>query len=166
MNVKSFFRRTAVIAALGLAGAAQAHVIASNTAVGNFLYGPGAAVVVPGMTSALFANPAGARFYVHFAAECAVNAPAGNTTAWADVDIVVLNVAGAVVQTLPPTVGNLGALCSSDSSAGLSGWASNAVIAIGGPGLPAGNYRVQVRARLNNGATGGSIGERTLLVTR
>ena len=118
------------------------------------------------MTSALFFNAAGQRFYVHFAAECAVNAPAGNTTAWTDVDILVLNAAGAVVQVLPPTVGTLGAFCSSDGSAGLSGWASNAVIGIGGPGLAAGNYRVQVRARLNNGATQGSYGERTLLVTR
>lgn len=168
MNVSRFFRRSALVAAFALAGAAQAHVIASNTAVGNAPIPLGAvATPVPGMTSAAFANPLGARFYVHFAAECAVNAPAGDTTAWADVDIVVLNAAtGAVVQVLPPTVGNQGALCSSDGSAAFSGWASNAVIAIGGPGLPAGVYRVQVRARLNNGATGGTIGERTMLVTR
>lgn len=166
MNIKTFFRRAALVAALGFAGAASATVISANTAIGNFIYGPAAQVVVPGMTSAFFANAVGQRFVVLFSAECAVDAPAGNTTAWSDVDIVVLNVAGAVVQTLPPTVGTLGALCSSDGSAGLSGWSSNAVIAVGGPGLPAGTYRVQVRARLNNGATNGSIGERSLVITR
>jgi hypothetical protein len=133
--------------------------------VGNFIFNAGTPVI-PGMVSPLFANPAGARFIVHFAAECAVNAPAGNTVAWTDVDVEVLNAAGALVAVLAPTVGNLGAFCSSDGSAGLSGWESNAVIAVSGANLPAGNYRVQVRARLNNGATQASYGERTLLVTR
>ncbi len=95
-----------------------------------------------------------------------MNAAAGNTTAWTDIDIVVLNAAGAVVSVLPPTVGNLGALCSSDGSVGLSGWGSHSVTAVGGAGLPAGTYRVQVRAHLNNGATQASIGERTLAVMR
>jgi hypothetical protein len=135
------------------------------TAVGNFIFGAGVPTL-PGMSTPLFFNNAGQRFIVHFAAECAVNAPAGNTTAWTDVDIIVRNAAGAVVQVLAPTVGTLGAFCSADGSAGLSGWASNAVIGVGGAGLPAGNYRVQVRARLNNGATQASYGERTLLVTR
>lgn len=168
MNFLKHARRVAALTALGLAGVAQAHTIAAQTAVNNWPIPLGAAATpIPGMTTVLFANPAGARFYVHFAGECAVNAPAGNTTAWADVDIVVLNAAGLPVQVLPPTAGNQGALCAADGSAGTTGWQSNAVIAIGGPGLPAGNYRVQVRARVNNGALAGStIGERTLLVTR
>lgn len=167
MSLEKTIRRIAAASALAIAGigAAQAHSLTAQTAVGNFIFNAGIPVL-PGMTSPLFANPAGARFIVHFAAECAVNAPAGNTTAWTDVDIVVLNAAGAVVQVLAPTVGNMGAFCSSDGSAGLSGWQSNAVIAVGGAGLPAGNYRVQVRARLNNGATAASYGERTLVVTR
>jgi hypothetical protein len=32
--------------------------------------------------------------------------------------------------------------------------------------LPAGNYRIQVRARLSTGATQGWFGERTLIVWR
>lgn len=167
MSYKSQLRQIAALAALGLVGAVQAQTITAVTAINNFPIPVGAAAtLVGGMTTPLFANLAGQRFTVHFAAECAVNAPAGNTTAWTDVDILVLNAAGAPVQVLPPTAGNLGAFCSADGSAGLSGWQSNAVIALGGPGLPAGNYRVQVRARLNNGATAGTYGERTLLVTR
>jgi hypothetical protein len=166
MSIKSNLRHVAAAAALGLAGigAAQAHTIAAVTAVGNQVIG--GLAVIAGTTTPLFANAAGQRFIVHFAAECAVNAPAGNTTAWTDVDIQVLNAAGAVVQTLAPTVGTLGAFCSADGSAGLSGWQSNAVIAIGGTNLPAGNYRVRAVGRLNNGATQASYGERTLIVTR
>ncbi len=162
-DLKNFV--AAAIISLVAAGDAQATAITANTAVGNFIFNAGTPVI-PGMVSPLFANPAGARFIVHFAAECAVNAVAGNTTAWTDVDVEVLNAAGALVAVLAPTLGNLGAFCSSDGSLGLSGWQSNAVIAVGGTNLPAGNYRVQVRARLNNGATQASYGERTLLVTR
>ena len=169
MNVKQNFRRIAAAAALTLAaaGAAQAQTIAAVTAVGNFVVGP-ALTVVGGMTTPLFANAAGQRFIVHFAAECAVSAPAGNTTANTDVDIFVLNSANVVVAVLAPTGGNLGVFCSADGSAGLPGFQSNAVIAVGGAGLSAGAYRVQVRARLNSGFAGfpASYGERTLIVTR
>jgi hypothetical protein len=167
MSIKTQLHRIAIAAAIGLAtvGAAQAHTISAVTRTGNFIFNAGVPVI-PGMVSPLFANLAGQRFIVHFAAECAVNAAAGNTTAWTDVDIQLLNGAGALVAVLQPTVGNLGAFCSADGSAGLSGWQSNAVIAVSPANLPAGNYRVRVLARLNNGATQASYGERTLLVTR
>jgi hypothetical protein len=168
MNASIRNRLSTLAVALGLAatvGGAQAHTIAAATAVGNFVFAAGVPVL-PGMTSALFANAAGQRFVVTFSAECAVNAPAGNTTAWTDVDIHVLNAFGAIVATLAPTAGNQGAFCSSDGSLGLSGWGAHSVTAIGGTNLPGGNYRVQVRARLNNGATQASYGERTLIVMR
>lgn len=167
MCIKTKLGRIAATGVLAVAAASgvQAHSISAVTAVGNFIFNAGVPVL-PGMTSALFGNAAGQRFIVTFSAECAVNAPAGSTTAWTDVDILVLNAVGAVVQTLPPTAGNLGAMCSSDGSAGLSGWGSYTVTAVGGPGLVAGNYRVQVRARLNNGATQASYGERALVVSR
>lgn len=167
MKIKIDLKRfvAASIISLATVGVAQATAVTANTAVGNFVFAAGTPVI-PAMISPLFANPAGARFIVHFAAECAVNAATGNTTAWTDVDVEVLNAAGALVAVLAPTVGNLGAFCSSDGSAGLSGWQSNAVIAVGGTTLPAGIYRVQIRARLNNGATQASYGERTLLITR
>ncbi len=167
MSIKSNFRRIAAAAALTVAavGAAQATAISVNSAVGNFLFNAGTPLI-PGMVSPVFANGAGQRFIVHFAAECAVDAPAGNTTAWTDVDIELRNAAGgALVAVLAPTAGNGGAFCSADGSAGLSGWGAHAVIAAGSTPA-AGNYFVQVRARLNNGATQASYGERTLLVTR
>jgi hypothetical protein len=168
MNASIRNRLTTLAAALTLAaaaGGAQAHTVTAVTAVGNFVFAAGVPII-PGATTPLFANAAGQRFVVIFSAECAVNAPAGNTTAWTDVDIVVLNAAGAVVQVLAPTAGNQGAFCAADGSAGLSGWSANSVTAVGGPGLAAGNYRVQVRARLNAGATQASYGERTLVVMR
>lgn len=167
MSIKITLRRIAAAGAVAIAavGSAQAHSIAAVTAVGNFIFAAGTPIL-PGMTTPLFGNLAGQRFIVTFTAECAVNAAAGNTTAWTDVDIVVLNAAGAVVATLSPTVGTLGAMCSSDGSAGLSGWGSYSITAVGGIGLAAGNYRVQVIARLNNGATQASYGERALVVSR
>lgn len=167
MSIKSKLRHVAAAATLSLAavGAAQATAISVNTAVGNFVFNAGTPLI-PGMVSPVFANGAGQRFIVHFAAECAVDAPAGNTTAWTDVDIELRNAAGgALVAVLAPTAGNAGAFCSADGSAGLSGWGAHAVIAAGSTPA-AGNYFVQVRARLNNGATQASYGERTLLVTR
>lgn len=166
-NAKIYGRLIAMTAAIGLMYATQAsaHSIIAQTGVGNFIFNAGTPTI-PGTLTPFFANPAGARFIVTFTAECAVNAPAGNTTAWTDVDILVLNAAGAIAATLAPTAGNLGAFCSSDGSLGLSGWASNSVTAVGGAGLVAGNYRVLVRARLNNGATQASYGERSIVVSR
>lgn len=118
------------------------------------------------MTTPVFFNAAGARFIATFSSECSVNALAGNSPAYTDVDIVVLNLAGVVVATLAPTAGDQGAFCSANGTAGFDGWESNSVQAVGGLGLPAGNYRVQVRARTNGGATGGWFGERSLILSR
>ena len=167
MTSSPLLRRGLASVALAAAsvGAAQAHTLFGTTAVGNQIIAGAALVPINGMFSPLITIAPGQRLMVHFAAECAVDAPAGNTTAWTDVDIVMLNPAGLVVRTLVPTGGNLGAFCSADGSAGLSGWRSNKVIAELRTNLPLGQYRVQVRARLNNGATQASYGERTLLIT-
>jgi hypothetical protein len=166
-NVNKQLRAIVAAAALAVVGsAASAHTVAAVSAVGNFTLGAAGLVTLPGMTTPFFFNAAGQRFIVTFAAECAVNAPAGNSSAWTDVDIVVQNVFGGVVATLAPTAGNLGAFCSANGTAGFDGWTANSVTAIGGAGLPAGNYRVQVRARSNNGALGSWYGERTLTVGR
>ena len=167
MSIKSNLHRYAVAGAFTLMAAtpASANMITAVTGLGNTQFAGAAQVVVPGMTSAPFFNPAGARFVVTFSAECSVNAPAGNNSAWTDVDIVVLNFANVVVSTLAPTAGAFDAFCASDGTVGFSGWASHSVTALS-VGLPAGNYRVQVRARLNGGATGGWFGERSLVVSR
>lgn len=167
MRFPTLMRRGLLAASLAslAAGAAQAHTLFGTTAVGNQIIAGAGLVPINGMLTPLLTIAPGQRLLVHFAAECAVNARAGNTTAWTDVEIVMLNAAGAVVRSLPPMAGNLGAFCSADGSAGLSGWRSNKVVAELRTNLPLGRYRVQVRARLNNGATQASYGERTLLIT-
>jgi hypothetical protein len=168
MSIKSNWRKVAVVGAFSLVAATQAsaHTIAATSAPANWTFAGAAQVIVPGMTSAPFFNLLNQRFIVTFSSECAVNAPAGNSMGWTDVDVVVLNVFGAVVRTLAPTIGSADAFCAANGTAGFDGWESNSVQAIGGSGLPAGVYRVQVRARLNGGATGGWFGERALVVTR
>ena len=168
MSIKNTLRRCVFAGALAALASTQASadVITATAAVGNWQFAGAAQVPIPGMTSGLFANPLNRRFVVIFSSECAVNAAAGSSAAWSDIDIVLMNAAGAVVSTLAPTAGNLDAFCSSNGTAGFDGWASNSVMAVAGAGLPAGIYRVQVRARLNNGATGGWFGERSLAVIR
>lgn len=167
MNFYRNWRQCAAAGAVSLlaAGPAAADAIAVITNSANFSFAAAGLVVLPGTTSPAFFNAAGQRFLVNFTSECAVNAPAGNSSAWSDVDIVVLNAAGAVVSTLAPTVGNQDAFCSANGTAGFDGWESNAISAVGTVAI-AGAYRVQVRARHNNGATGAWYGQRTLVVWR
>jgi hypothetical protein len=156
------------VAALVLLGAGWAHgqTVSAVTNPNNWTFSSAGQIAVPGMTSASFFNAAGRRFIATFASECAVDAPAGNTSAWTDVDIVVLRPDGSTAATLPPTAGSGDAFCSSNGTQGFDGWETNSVTAVGGTNLPAGTYRVLVRARLNGGATGGWFGERALVVTR
>lgn len=166
MNTSRTLRKLAAAAALAVlgAGAAQANTVAVNIVLGNFVFNAG---VVPALiTSPLFANALNQRFVVTFSSECAVNAPAGNHVAYSDVDIVVLNAAGAVVQVLPPTLGIAGAFCSANGTLGLDGLQNHSINAISSGGLPAGNYRVQVRGRVNAGGTQALFGERSVIVTR
>jgi hypothetical protein len=168
MNFVNKLRRGAIIGAFAALATshASADVLTAVTAPANWNFAGAAQVAIPGMTTPLFVNPLNGRFVVTFSSECSVNAPAGNSIAWTDVDIVVLNAAGALVRVLPPTVGAGDAFCAANGTAGFDGWESNSITAVSGAGLPAGLYRVQVRARLNGGATGGWFGERSLVVIR
>jgi hypothetical protein len=145
--------------------AASAHSLRYAVNTVNWSFGGAAQMVVPGMTTTLMFKPVNQRLIITYPAECAVNAPAGNNSAWMDVDIVLLNAAGAVVYTAPPTAGSFDAFCSANGTAGFDGWESNAVTAVVPPTFAAGFYRAQVRARLNAGATGGWFGERQLTVS-
>jgi hypothetical protein len=149
MSIRTSLRRIAAAAALGAlaAGPASAHLITSQAAPGTQFVAGGGLVPLLGMTSIPFFNAAGQRFVVTFSAECAVLAPAGNHTASTDIDIVVL-LGGAVVQTLAPTFGNGDAFCSANGTPAFDGWSRNSISAVGGAGLAAGNYQVQVRARV------------------
>ncbi len=169
LGTKHYCRLVLMTTAFGLICAAQASaaVIVAQTAVGNVIITlPITTAFVPGVTTGPFAFGPGQRFIVTFTAECAVNAPAGNTTAWTDVDLQVYDASNALVVTLSPTSGNADAFCSADGSAGLSGWRSSSVTAVGPSNLAPGVYRIAVRARLNNGATQASYGERSIVVYR
>ena len=170
MNFNAKPLRTAIALSV-LAGSAvvctQASANSLATAVGtdNWTFSGPAQVNVSGMVSNAFVKPANTRLIVTFSAECAVNAPTGNPNAWMDVDIVLLNAfTNAVVFTASPTVGSADAFCSSTGTAGFGHWATHSVQALIPFNVPAGTYKAMVKARLNNGGTGGWLGERMLSV--
>jgi hypothetical protein len=161
----------AVAAAAVLAGSALVSTTASADslayAVGtdNWTFTGTSQVDVAGMVSNVFTKAANTRLIVTFSAECAVDAPTGNPNAWMDVDIVLLNpTTGAVVYTAAPTVGSFDAFCSSTGTAGFGHWATHSVQALIPWNFAAGSYKAAVKARLNNGGTGGWLGERMLTV--
>lgn len=156
----------AIVAGLGgvTPAAADAIAVAGNT--GTFTFGGAAQVNVTGMTSSLFSHAADQRIIATFSSECGVNAPAGNTSAWIDVDLVVINGAGATVQVMSPTFGATDAFCASNGTLGIDGLETNSVTGFITVPIAAGAYRVAVRARLNGGATQGRFGERSLVVWR
>lgn len=143
---------------------AGADVITAIWEKGNTSFSGKDQIVVNKMTTGPFSKTERKNFFVTFSAECAVDAPAGNFSAWVDIDIVVLDPNGVVIYTLPQTEFASDAFCASNGTAGFDGWESNAFTAFGGARLASGRYRVQVRARLNGGATGGWFGERSLVV--
>ena len=171
MSLKSQLRRLALVGALGVVAATQAsaHSIIAVARTGNFTFGAAAPVMVPiagaAVVTPLFANPAGARFIVSYNAECAVAAAAGNFSTWMDVDVRAINAATGAVFTLTPTAGGFDAFCTSNGTAANDGWQRVVVNAIGGPGMPAGNYRIQIRARLSGAGTG-HLGDTSLIVSR
>lgn len=167
INFTTSLRRTVLAATVGLLAAtgASAQSVAAVTAPANWTFGGAAQVVIPGMTTPFFAKLAGGRNIVTFSSECSVNAPAGNHSAWVDVDIVLISAAGAAT-VLAPTVGSADAFCGANGTLGFDHWSTHAISAVVPPALPAGLYRAQVRARLNGGATGGWFGERSLIVSR
>jgi hypothetical protein len=168
MSIKTHWRKAAFAAAFSLMAATQASadMVTAVTNQTNWSWVAPGLQLIPGMATAPFANLANQRFAVTFSAECAVNAPAGNTSAWVDVDIRVLTPALVLVATLAPTSGAADAFCSANGTLGYDGWAMHSVTAVSPATLPAGNYIVQVRSRLNNGATGGWLGDRSLVVWR
>lgn len=161
--------RVGALAAAGLFAAAApagAQSIAAVSNSANFNFSGSPQVQVPGMVTPLFTKQANLRLVVLFSAECTVAAATGNTTAWLDVDVVLRNAAGTDVMTLPPTEGSGDAFCSSNGSGALSGWVNATVVARVPFDVPAGNYSVAVRARLNAGGVTGWLGQRSLVVMR
>ena len=133
---------------LSVAATSFADVRNFNARPSNFTSGP-AAVFVPldgaGATTVNFNLTAAGRKVLTYSAECAVGAPAGNASAWVDVDIVVNGV------TVAPTVGNQDAFCVANGTAAMDGWtrASITVVIQG----KVGNNTVRIQIRGNGGTT-------------
>jgi hypothetical protein len=159
-NLKLPRPAAAVLVLAAVATAAVAGVRLSAVRANNWSVNSPAAVLVPltggGATVVGFNLPAAGRKILTYSAECAVNAAAGSTSAWMDLDIIVN---GVVVA---PTAGTLDAFCSSNGSAGFDGWARNSITVVI-TGL-AGANTVRIQARGNNGATGLWLGESALVV--
>lgn len=163
--IRAIAAATVMAASALVSTTASADSLAYAVGTDNWTFTGTSQVDVSGMVSNVFTKPANARLVITFSAECAVDAPAGNPNAWLDVDIVLLNATtNAVVYTAAPTAGSLDAFCSSTGTAGFGHWATHSVQALIPWNLAAGSYKAAVKARLNNGATGGWLGERMLSV--
>ncbi len=163
-----FSALVAAALAAGAATQASAQSFIALTRPGNFTFGPALVMVpiAPGVfQTPVFFNAANQRFIVSYTAECAVAAAAGNTSTWVDLTIRVVNVGTGAITVLPPTVGGADAFCTSNGTAADDGWVMAAVNAVGGAGLPAGNYVVQVQAALSGAGTG-HLGDSSLIVWR
>ncbi len=164
MNIRKSKIVVAAASAFVLVAAAStawAGVVASVSNPTNFTFTTGTPTL---LATAGFGLSAGETFAATFSAECAVDAPAANTSAWTDIDIQLLNSAGTVIATLAPTAGSADAFCTANGVAGFDGW-TTASMTVTGSVAVAGTYSVRVIGRLNFG-TGGWYGERALVVTR
>ena len=163
----SRFTKTALALALSAAtvamvpSPASALVVASGFRVANFTFvAPTAIVPINGAALAVpFFVPAPTRVVITFSAECAVDAVAGVNDAWIDIDI---RIDGAVI--VPPTGGTLEAFCTANGTAGFDGYTHPSITVVAN--VAAGAHNVSILARRNNGATGGWIGDSSIVLER
>jgi len=156
-------RTRKVIAVLALASVTTtsfAAVRGYHARAGNFSSGAVAGVFIPlnaaGATIVNFKLPAPGKKVLTFSAECAVDAGAGNGTAWVDIDIIVNGV------TVPVTAGSADAFCTSDEEPGFSHWTRPSItVQVNGF---AGVNNVRILAKGNNGATGLWLGDSALII--
>lgn len=149
------------LAAAGLAGTsidASAEVARSAYRNGNFTFSTATTLVPLNNNSKTKLGfrfrdiPEGWRI-ITYSAECAV---AGTENSWVDIDILVDG------NVIPPTDGSSDAFCSGNATPGFDGWATQSITVAVQPGQ--GNHRIQIRARLNGGATGGWFGDTSLVI--
>ena len=115
--------RTRLIAAATLALAATASmagVVSTSTRLGNWSVASPAAVFVPlndgNATSVKFSVASERKVVITYSAECAVDAPADNNSAWLEITILIDGV------PLRPTAGTSDAFCSADGKPGFNNW--------------------------------------------
>jgi hypothetical protein len=145
--------------ALGLAPA-EAGILAGATNVNPQVSGCGSVVLdlngAAAGTDLVFNLPGSATnrpLSVLFAAECSVDA--ADRVTWLDLNIQLLNAAGAVIATLAPTNSD-NALCTSTASGSLDSWVSaeTNTYSVFGPGAAVAGLRVRATVALQNCAAG------------
>lgn len=151
----------ATAATLTLIGAAaEAKVLAFATRASNFSFTSATALVpldASGTTTLTVTNPKAkaVNYVLTYSAECA--AIGGSTNAWLDLDVMVNGSAVA------PTSGSADAFCASNGGASYGNWLRPSITLVV-PLLPGANS-IQIQGRLDNGATGGWLGDSSLVVT-
>lgn len=144
---------------MAVSAASFASIKTAQVRANNYTALPEAAFVplnAAGAKTISFYLNAPTRLIVSYSAECAVAAPAGNTGAWLDIDLVVNGTA------LPPTAGNQDAFCSSNGTVGADGWTRGSISIFfnGVTGL----NTIKIQARGNGGATSIWLGDSSLVV--
>lgn len=151
-----------IVALSALAATAQAKVIASATYSDNFIFRTPEALVPltpSGGTTKTFTIDAIGIYSLTFSAECAVDAAAGDSSSWIDLDILVDGVAVAPTDNIR----NEDAFCAANGTFGFDGW-GRASITLPVRFTTTGDHKVQVKARLDFSATGGWIGDTALIL--
>jgi hypothetical protein len=157
--MKSLAKLLAITAVAGATMAAHAAPVAFMVRPNNWV-SAAAAALVPldggGAVVLNFAAPAAARYVLSYSAECAVEAPAGNSSAWVDLDVIVNGV------TIAPTVGAGDAFCTSNGTPVFDAWVRPSITMV----IPVvqGANNVRIQARMNNGAMRISLGDSSLVI--
>ena len=142
-----------------VAAAAQAKVIISGVYPANFSFTTATAFVpltAGGATSRSFNITKAATYVLTFSAECSVDAPAGNSSAWIDLDIMIDGVA------VTPTAATTDAFCGANGTVGYDGWVRPSItVPIA---LSVGAHTLQVQGRLDAGATGGWVSDISMVL--
>jgi hypothetical protein len=145
-------------AALFVPSVASADFLKRSFHAANFSF-TSPTVLVPinsGATVLSFTLTAPDVIVVTFSAECSVNAPAGNSGAWVDIDLRLDGVA------IVPTAGTSDAFCGADGVSGFGHWTRVSITTA--VSVPAGTHTISVLGRLNFGATGGLISDSSLVL--
>lgn len=149
------------IVLLGLGGVADAKVIGSGSNPSNFSFSAATANVpiAAGTAAPTVLNVAAPRrgsYVLTFSAECSVDAPAGNSSAWIDIDVVVNG------TTVSPTVGTGDAFCGANGTVGFDGWVRPSIsVAVD---LIKGLNVISILARRDAGATAGWLSDSSIVV--
>ncbi|HSI51576.1 MAG TPA: hypothetical protein VLA61_25180 [Ideonella sp.] len=153
-------RNLIAVAALSvLASAASAKIIASGNYPFNFSYAVNPTFLplsAGGATTFTFNATKAGRYVLTFSGECSTDAPAGNTAAWVEIDLVVNGV------TVAPTVGTSDAFCGANGTLGFDGWVRPSITTV--VSLLAGANTLRIKGGFQAGATAGWLSDTSWVI--